>query len=503
MELNEKKLLDDIKKELSNINLKEEEIGKVVNIGNDVVELIGLNNVMANEMIQFDDGSMGMCLNLEENSVKAILLDKDANIKEGSIAKKTGNLLSIPVGDEFIGRIVDPLGNPIDNLGPIKSSKRSTIERHAPEIYKRQPVRVPLETGIKSIDSMIPIGRGQRELIIGDRQTGKTSIAIDTIINQKGKDIICVYVSIGQKLFKTLTIYEKLKKHGAMDYTIMVVASASDPASFLYIAPYSGCALAEYFTYEKRHSLCIYDDLTKHANAYREISLLLERPPGREAFPGDVFYIHSRLLERAVKLSNEFGGGSLTALPIVETQEGEVSSYIPTNVISITDGQIYLDSKLFALNIKPAINLGISVSRVGGNAQIPSMKFITGSLRLEMSQYKSKESFIQFSDDLDESTKKEVERGKRLVEVLKQKNFSPLSMEKQILIFYCCINNLINHVSINDIELFESKLFEYFENNDNQFLNSMLSKDFILSNKKEIREKINNFITFFLSQKDR
>jgi F-type H+-transporting ATPase subunit alpha len=403
-------------------------------------------------------------MNLEEDQVGSVLLGEYQHIKEGEEVRRTGKIMSVPVGEAMIGRVVDALGRPIDGKGPIASEKLMPIERIAPGVIDRQGVKQPMQTGIKAIDGMIPIGRGQRELIIGDRQTGKTAIAIDAIINQKGGDMICIYVAIGQKRSTVAQVVKTLEEYGAMAYTIVVSASASDPAPMQYLAPYSGCAMGEYFRDTSRHALCIYDDLSKHAAAYREISLLLRRPPGREAYPGDVFYLHSRLLERAAKLSDEFGGGSLTALPFIETQAGDVSAYIPTNVISITDGQIYLESDLFNSNIRPAVNVGLSVSRVGGNAQIKAMKQVAGPLRLDLAQYRELAAFAQFGSDLDKSSQAQLNRGKRLVEILKQAQYSPLPVEKQITIIFAATTGLLDDLAVEDCRPFEAELYKFIEN---------------------------------------
>src|SRR5579862_1495253 len=412
------------------------ETGSVISVGDGIARIYGLENVMAGELIELKGGVSGIALNLEEDQVGAVLLGDYSNIKEGDEVKRTGRIMSIPVGEGMIGRVVDALGLPIDGKGPIEAKAFNNIERIAPGVVDRQPVKEPLQTGIKAIDAMIPIGRGQRELVIGDRQTGKTTVAIDAIINQKGGDVICIYVAIGQKRSTVAQVVKTLEEYGAMEYSIVVAATASDPAPMQYLAPYSGCAIGEYFRDTKRHALCVYDDLSKHAAAYREISLLLRRPPGREAYPGDVFYLHSRLLERAAKLSNEHGAGSLTALPFIETQAGDVSAYIPTNVISITDGQIYLQTDLFNSNVRPAIDVGISVSRVGGNAQIKAMRQIAGTLRLDMAQFRDLAAFAQFGSDLDKASLAQINRGKHLIEVLKQGQFQPLPVEKQILIIF-------------------------------------------------------------------
>ena len=440
---------------------EQDEIGYVISVGDGISKVHGLDKCKANELLEFSNGSYGMALNLEETFVSCVLLGNDVGIKEGSIVKRTGRVVSVPVGEKLVGRVVNALGQPIDGKGPIDIVEFSPIERRAYGIIERKSVSVPLQTGIKAIDSMIPIGRGQRELIIGDRQTGKTVIATDTIINQKGKDVICIYVAIGQKQSTVTTVVDTLYRAGAMDYTIVVSANASDPAPLQYIAPYAGCAMGEYFMDKGRDVLIIYDDLSKHAVAYRALSLLIRRPPGREAYPGDVFYLHSRLLERAARLAPEYGGGSLTALPIIETQAGDVSAYIPTNVISITDGQIFLESELFHSGVRPAVNPGISVSRVGGNAQIKAMKKVSGTLKLLYSQYRELQGFAQFGSDLDADTKARLEQGARIVEVLKQNRNSPIAVELQVAIIYAVVNNMLREIPIADIHRFEEELFEY------------------------------------------
>jgi F-type H+-transporting ATPase subunit alpha len=441
------------------------ETGVILEIGDGIAHIYGLDNAMASEMIEFPNGSYGVVFNLEEDSVGVIILGEYEDLREGQEVRRTGRVLEVPVGEALLGRVVDPLGRPLDGKGDIKTNNFRPIESPAPGIAMREPVNVPLQTGIKAIDAMIPIGRGQRELIIGDRGTGKTAIAIDAIINQKGKDVVCVYVAIGQKASKVAGVVEKLQEYGAMDYTIVVVASASDPAPLQYIAPYSGVSMAEYFMYDKgEDTLCIYDDLTKQAYAYRQISLLLRRPPGREAFPGDVFYLHSRLLERAAKLNGVYGGGSLTALPIVETQEGEVSAYIPTNVISITDGQIYLLPDLFYAGVRPAIDVGISVSRVGGNAQIKAMKKVAGMLRLDLAQYRELEAFAQLGTELDKLTQAQIDRGRRIVEILKQEQYNPWSVEEQIMSIYTVTRGYMDDVSVNKVREFEKGFLEFMMN---------------------------------------
>ncbi|MBS5331986.1 MAG: F0F1 ATP synthase subunit alpha [Subdoligranulum variabile] len=445
--------------------IEQTETGTVTMVGDGIARAAGLDNCMAGELVQFESGTYGMAQNLEENSVSIVLLGDDEGIKEGSTIKRTGKVVSVPVGEGMIGRVVNALGQPIDGKGPIEAADYRAIESPAPGILDRQPVKQPLQTGIKAIDSMIPIGRGQRELIIGDRQTGKTVIATDTIINQKGKDVLCIYVAIGQKRSTVATLVENLEKNGAMAYTTVVCATASELSPLQYIAPYAGCAMGEYFMNKGRHVLIIYDDLSKHAVAYRALSLLIRRPPGREAYPGDVFYLHSRLLERAAKLSDAKGGGSLTALPIIETQAGDVSAYIPTNVISITDGQIFLETELFHAGIRPAVNPGISVSRVGGNAQIKAMKKVAGTLKLIYSQYRELQGFAQFGSDLDADTKARLAQGERIVEVLKQDRNSPVAVEKQVAILYATIHGYLKEVAVSDIAEYEQRLYDHLDEN--------------------------------------
>ena len=452
-----------IKAQIKNYSAKTEqdEIGYVISVGDGIAKVHGLDKCKSNELLEFTNGSFGMALNLEENLVSCVLLGTDVGISEGSVVKRTGRVVSVPVGENMIGRVVNALGQPIDAGGPIESERFDPIERRAYGIIERKSVSVPLQTGIKAIDSMIPIGRGQRELIIGDRQTGKTVIATDTIINQRGKDVICIYVAIGQKQSTVTGVVETLTRAGAMDYTIVVAATASDPAPLQYIAPYAGCAMGEYFMDRGRDVLIVYDDLSKHAVAYRALSLLIRRPPGREAYPGDVFYLHSRLLERAARLAPEYGGGSLTALPIIETQAGDVSAYIPTNVISITDGQIFLEGELFHSGVRPAVNPGISVSRVGGSAQIKAMKKVAGTLKLLYSQYRELQGFAQFGSDLDADTRARLDQGARIVEVLKQDRGAPVAVELQVAIIYAVTNNLLKDVPLESIKAFESDLYEY------------------------------------------
>ena len=454
-----------------------DEVGSIISVGDGIARIHGLEKVMAGEMLAFPHNVYGIALNLEEEQVGAVLLGEYTELKEGDIVKRTNRIMSVPVGDALIGRVVSPLGEPLDDKGPINAKERNPLERIAPGVLDRQPVREPLQTGIKAIDSMIPIGRGQRELIIGDRQTGKTAIILDTIINQKGGDVICIYCAVGQKRSTIAQVVKVLTDYGAMDYTIVVASSASEPASVQYIAPYAACAMGEYFRDNKRHAVTFYDDLSKHAQAYREISLLLRRPPGREAYPGDVFYLHSRLLERAAKLNDKLGGGSLTSLPVIETQAGDVSAYIPTNVISITDGQIYLEADLFNAGIRPAINVGISVSRVGGNAQIKAMRQVAGSLRLDMAQYRDLAAFAQFgSDQLDKATQAQLARGQRLTEVLKQDQYSPLPVEKQVLILYVATSGLLDGAPVNEVRRFERELLQFVEINHPSILKSIREK---------------------------
>ncbi|HMK28904.1 MAG TPA: F0F1 ATP synthase subunit alpha [Terriglobales bacterium] len=440
-----------------------DQVGTVISIGDGIARLYGLEKVMAGELLQFPHDVAGIAMNLEEDQVGAVLLGDYTEIEEGDTVKRTGRIISVPVGDAMVGRVVNALGQPIDDRGPITTDKYLPLERLAPGVVARQPVREPMATGLKAIDSMIPIGRGQRELIIGDRQTGKTAIALDTIINNKGGDLICIYCAIGQKRSSVAQVVKILEDYGAMDYTVVVVASASDPAPMQYIAPYAACAMGEYFRDSRRHALCIYDDLSKHAVAYREISLLLRRPPGREAYPGDVFYLHSRLLERAAKLNDQNGGGSLTALPIIETQANDVSAYIPTNVISITDGQIFLETDLFNSGVRPAVNVGISVSRVGGSAQIKAMRQVAGSLKLELAQFRELQAFSMFASDLDKATQAQLARGQRLVEVLKQNQYSPLPFSKQILVIYAGTKGYLDDLAVEDIRPFEKQLYEYVD----------------------------------------
>ena len=454
-------------------SIQQSETGTVILVGDGIARATGLEECMSGELVQFSNGEYGMAQNLEENSVSIVMLGSDVGIKEGSVVKRTGKVVSVPVGEAMIGRVVNALGHPIDGKGPIDAKEYRPIESPAPGIIQRKSVSVPLQTGIKAIDSMIPIGRGQRELIIGDRQTGKTVIATDTIINQKGKDVICIYVAIGQKQSTVAQLVNILTENGAMDYTIVVSATASELSPLQYIAPYSGCAMGEYFMAQGKDVLVIYDDLSKHAVAYRALSLLIRRPPGREAYPGDVFYLHSRLLERAARLAPEYGGGSLTALPIIETQAGDVSAYIPTNVISITDGQIFLETELFHSGVMPAVNPGISVSRVGGNAQTKAMKKVAGSLKLLYSQYRELQSFAQFGSDLDADTKARLAQGERIVEVLKQDRNSPISMEHQVCILYAVTHDLLKEVAVEDVKEYERGLYAYMDGHAADVLESI------------------------------
>lgn len=466
MRIRSEEIASVIAREIENYEdkLVAEEVGTVIEVGDGIARIYGLQSAMAGEMLEFENGSSGLALNLEEDCIGAVILGEYLDLKEGGTVRRTGKVLSVPVGKEMIGRVVTPLGIPIDGGPAIKSDKFRPVESPAPGVAERKPVEVPLQTGIKAIDAMTPIGRGQRELIIGDRRTGKTAIALDTIINQKGQDVICVYVAIGQKESTVVGVVDTLRKHGAMDYTVVVVASASSPAPLQYIAPYAGCAMAEYFMYEEnRDTLCIYDDLTKQAQAYRQLSLLLRRPPGREAYPGDVFYLHSRLLERAAKLSDEKGGGSLSALPIIETQEGEVSAYIPTNVISITDGQIYLLPDLFFAGVRPAVDVGISVSRVGGKAQVKSMKKVAGTLRLDLAAFRELEAFAQLGTELDAATQRQLDRGHRMVELLKQPQYQPFHVADQVISIFAGTQGYLDDISEQKVRDFENKFLAYMK----------------------------------------
>ncbi len=475
-------------------SMKVDEVGSVIKVGDGIAEIYGLEKVMAGELLEFDHGVRGLALNLEEDKVGCVLFGDFQKIKEGDEAKRTKRIMSVPVGDAMVGRVVDALGNAIDGKGEILTDQFYPVESIAPGIIDRQPVKEPLQTGLKAIDAMVPIGRGQRELIIGDRQTGKTAVAIDTIINQKGKDVICIYVAIGQKASTVAQVRQKLEEYGAMDYTIIVNASASDPAAMQFLAPYSGCAMGEYFRDNGRHALTIYDDLSKQAAAYREISLLLRRPPGREAYPGDVFYLHSRLLERAAKMSDKRGGGSLTSLPIIETQAGDISAYIPTNVISITDGQIFLESDLFNSGVRPAINVGNSVSRVGGSAQIKAMKSVAGTLRIDLAQYRELAAFAQFGSDLDKSTQSQLERGKRLTEILKQGQYQPMEVEDQVIIIWTVTNGFADDVAVDELKEFETQLHSYMKNTQPGVMNGLREKKALDDAlKAELKEAIEDF----------
>ncbi len=492
-----------IKEQIKNYSKKTEqdEIGYVISVGDGISKVHGIDKCRANELLEFSNGTFGMALNLEETFVSAVLLGTDVGISEGSLVKRTGRVVSVPVGEELIGRVVNALGQPIDAKAPITEAEYRPIERKAYGIIERKSVSVPLQTGIKAIDSMIPIGRGQRELIVGDRQTGKTVIATDTIINQKGKDVICIYVAIGQKQSTVTNVVDTLYKNGAMDYTIVVSATASDSAPLQYIAPYSGCAMGEYFMDKGKDVLIVYDDLSKHAVAYRALSLLIRRPPGREAYPGDVFYLHSRLLERAARLAPEYGGGSLTALPIIETQAGDVSAYIPTNVISITDGQIFLESELFHSGVRPAVNPGISVSRVGGNAQIKAMKKVAGTLKILYSQYRELQGFAQFGSDLDADTKARLAQGQRIVEVLKQDRNSPMAVELQVAIIFAVVNDLLSDIEVEDIKRFERELCEYLTATKKELLDNIVSTGTLTDQTTEaLRDAIISCKAKFLGQ---
>ena len=484
-----------LREQIKNYNKSVEisETGTVLSVGDGVARIYGMENVMAGEMVEFANDIMGMVLNLEKDSVGVVIFGEDRHIKEGDTVKRTQKIVRVPVGEPLLGRVVDVLGRPVDGRGPIETEHSRVVEVKAPGILKRHPVHEPLQTGIKSLDSMIPIGRGQRELIIGDRQTGKTAIAVDAIINQKGLDVQCFYVAIGQKKSTVAQVVEKLRKAGAMDYTTVVIATASDPAPLQFLAPFSGCAMAEYFRDTGRHGLIIYDDLTKQAQAYRQLSLLLRRPPGREAFPGDVFYIHSRLLERAAKLSEKEGSGSLTALPIIETQAGDISAYIPTNVISITDGQIFLETDLFYKGIRPAVSVGKSVSRVGGAAQIKAMKQVAGTLKLELAQFRELEAFSAFASDLDAATQAQLSRGRRLVEILKQDQYSPLNVVEQVVVIYAATHGYVDALPESDVKRYEAELIEFLS----QKYNSLMDQ---IRNKKALSDEIKSELTRALDE---
>ena len=489
-------ILDSLKEQINKFqsSAKVEKVGRVLEVGDKIARVSGLSDVASQEMVEFSSGQMGVALNLEEDTVGIAIMGTDTEIKEGDEVKTTGKILSVPTGEAIIGRVVDPLGVPQDGKGEIKTDKFYPVEKIAPRVIKRKSVNTPVQTGLKAIDSMIPIGRGQRELIIGDRQTGKTAVAIDTIINQKGEDMICIYVAIGQKESKVAKIVAELEKHGAMDYTVIVKTSSSDPATLTYIAPFAGCAMGEYFLDQGKDVLVVYDDLSKHAWAYREVSLLLRRPPGREAYPGDVFYLHSRLLERSCKLDEKYGGGSLTALPIIETQAGDVSAYIPTNVISITDGQIFLESDLFNKGVRPALDIGISVSRVGSAAQTKAVKRVAGKLKIELAQYRELAVFAQFGSDLDEATKRTLNKGDRLTEILKQTQYSALSVEQQVIILYAGINEYLENVSIDQVKEYEDKLLTYMEAKHKDILKDLKEKKEL---PEELEEKIKKALVAF------
>ncbi len=485
-----------IKERIENfeLNVDIEETGKVISIADGVANVYGLKNVMAGEMVEFEGGERAIALNLEESSVGVVIMGNETDIKEGTSVKRLGKLLSVPVGDAVIGRVVNPLGDPVDGKGPIEASETRFVEEKAPGIMARKSVHEPLQTGIKAIDALVPIGRGQRELIIGDRQTGKTTVALDTIINQRGQDVICIYVAIGQKQSTIAQVVKKLEEHGAMEYTIIVAAGPADSATLQYLAPYAGVTMGEYFRDNSRHALIVYDDLSKHAVAYREMSLILRRPPGREAYPGDVFYLHSRLLERAAKLNDDLGAGSLTALPIIETQAGDVSAYIPTNVISITDGQIFLETDLFNSGIRPAINVGLSVSRVGGAAQIKATKQVAGTLRLDLAQYRELQAFAQFASDLDESSRNQLERGQRMVETLKQPPYSPLPVENEVVAIYAGAKGFLDDIAVKDVTKFETDLFPFIEAKYPQVLEQIRTKKVL---DKDIEELLNSALSEF------
>ena len=479
------------------VNVDVAEVGTVISVGDGIARIHGVERAMAGEMLEFPNGLFGIALNLEEESVGAVLLGRSTQIKEGDTVKRTGRIISVPVGDEMLGRVVNSLGQPINGKGPIAAKQFMPIERLAPGVTDRSPVKEPLQTGLKAIDGMVPIGRGQRELIIGDRQTGKTAVAIDAIINQKGLGVICIYNAIGQKLSTIAQVVRTLEEAGAMEYTIVVAAGASDPAPLLYISPYSACTIGEFFRDSGRHALVVYDDLSKHAQAYREISLLLRRPPGREAYPGDVFYLHSRLLERAAKLKKELGGGSLTALPIIETQAGDLSAYIPTNVISITDGQIFLEADLFNQGVRPAINVGNSVSRVGGSAQVKAMRQVAGTLRLDLAQYRELAAFAQFGSDLDAGTQRQLNRGKRLTEILKQPQFRPLAVEKQVAIIYAATNGYLDDVAVERLRQYEEELYRFLESRKAGLLASIADKKTL---DDDIKAQLNSALAEFGKQ---
>ncbi|OCL25646.1 F0F1 ATP synthase subunit alpha [Orenia metallireducens] len=506
MNLRPEEISSIIKEQIKNYNVELEVkgVGTVLNVGDGIARIHGLEDAMAGELLEFDSGVYGMALNLEEDSIGCVILGDESKIEEGDTVNRTNKIVEVPIGQELKGRVVNALGQPIDGKGPINSDKARPIESEAPGIVDRQPVKQPLQTGIKAIDSMVPIGKGQRELIIGDRQTGKTAIGIDTIINQKGKDVACIYVAIGQKSSTVAQIVNKLEESGAMEYTTVVSASASEPAPLQYLAPYAGCTIGEGFMYEGEDVLVVYDDLSKHAVAYREMSLLLRRPPGREAYPGDVFYLHSRLLERAAKLNDELGAGSLTALPIIETQAGDISAYIPTNVISITDGQIFLESELFYSGVRPAVNVGLSVSRVGGNAQIKAMKSVAGTLKLDMSQYRELEAFAQFGSDLDEATQKRLARGERIVEVLKQEETGPLEVEDQVIIIYTVTNGYLDDIPVEDVRRFEREFIKFMQDTHPEVGEAIVESGKLEEDTEEkLKAAIKEFKDTFATSKDK
>jgi F-type H+-transporting ATPase subunit alpha len=497
MKIRPEEIISVIRKEIEAYEkeLDVEEVGTILEVGDGIARIYGLNRTMSGEMLEFPDGIYGLALNLEEDTIGAVILGEYLDLKEGDIVKRTGRVLEVPVGEGLLGRIVDPMGNPLDDKGPIKADSHMKVDIRAPGVVERQPVNEPLQTGLKAIDSMIPIGRGQRELIIGDRGTGKTAIAIDTIINQKGEDVICVYVAIGQKASTVSQIVERLKENDAFDYTIVVSATSDKPAPMQYIAPYAGCAMAEHFMYsQNRATLCVYDDLSKHAQAYRQLSLLLRRPPGREAYPGDIFYLHSRLLERAAKLSDAEGGGSLTALPIIETQAGDISAYIPTNVISITDGQIYLITDLFYAGVRPAIDVGYSVSRVGGKAQNKAMKKVAGRLRLDLAQFRELEAFAQFGQELDKASQQQLARGERMVEILKQGQYLPMPVEDQVLIIQAGTSGALDELPVDLIKKFETEFLKHIRANNGKLVEELSEKKEISN---EMEKEINRIIADF------
>ena len=498
MDINVAEISEAIKKQITDFEKKVDvsEVGTVLSVGDGISKIYGLENCMASELLEFPNNVYGMALNLETDGVGAVLFGEDNLINEGDIVKRTGKIMSVPVGDALLGRVVNAIGQPIDGKGPIDTKESRIVDVVAPGIVDRQPVGEPLQTGVKAVDSMIPIGRGQRELIIGDRQTGKTAIAIDAIINQKGGDVYCIYVAVGQKRSNVVRVVKTLEEYGALDHTIIVTSTASEPAPLQYLAPYTGCAIGEHFRDNGKHALIIYDDLSKQATAYRQLSLLLRRPPGREAFPGDVFYLHSRLLERASKLSDKLGGGSLTALPIIETQAGDVSAYIPTNVISITDGQIYLEPDLFYAGVRPAVNVGLSVSRVGGAAQTKAMKQVAGTLRLDLAQFRELAAFAQFGSDLDKATLAQIERGKRLVELLKQGQYVPMTMSEQILVLYAGTQGFLDDIDVEKVKEFESGLLSYFKSQNQDMLDEIADKKAL---DEELKEKLNKAIEAFKS----